>query len=374
MTKLHELQNLGQSIWYDNIRRALLDGGDLQAFVDAGVTGVTSNPSIFEKAIAGSSDYDQALKTLVTQASSAEKLYEALAFEDIQRTADILRPVYDATGGADGYVSLEVSPTLAHDTQRTVAEARRLFATLDRPNVMIKVPATPAGIPAIETLIGEGINVNATLMFSLDDYDAVAGAYIAGMEKLAASGGDPSTSSGRDLSKVASVASFFVSRVDGAVDKALAKIGDKDLQGKIAIANTKAAYARFGQTFSGERWEKLAAQGARVQRPLWASTSTKNLTYPDTLYVDTLIGPHTVNTVPPNTLDAFLDHGAVAPTLEQGLDEAQEQLAQLAELGIDLDAVTQKLQDDGVAAFAKAFESLLSSVEDKRARLLKASR
>ena len=367
MTKLHELAELGQSIWYDNIRRALLDSGELEALIEAGVTGVTSNPSIFEKAIAGSADYDSAMGDLVTEGKSEAGIFEALALEDIQRTADLLRPVYEETGGADGYVSLEVSPTLAHDTEGTVAEARRLFAALDRPNVMIKVPATPAGFPAVETLIGEGINVNVTLMFSLAHYDAVAEAYIAGLEKLAAAG--------RDLSKVASVASFFVSRVDTAVDRELDNLqaagsNIQSLKGKIAIANSKAAYTRFNEVFSGERWQRLAAQGARVQRPLWASTGTKNPLYPDTLYVDALIGPDTVNTVPPATLQAFMDHGTVGPTLESRLDEASDQLARLAGLGVDLDVITQKLQDDGVAAFANAFESLMGSIAEKRERLL----
>ncbi len=369
-TKLQQLAALDQSIWYDNIRRALLDHGDLQALVEAGVTGVTSNPSIFEKAIAGSADYDEAMAELVTEGRSlasrpgqAEiEIFEALAIEDIRRAADLLRPVYEGTNGVDGYVSLEVSPTLAHDTEGTIAEARRLFAALDRPNVMIKVPATPAGIPAIEALIGEGINVNVTLMFSLAHYDAVAEAYIAGLEKLAAEGGD--------LSKVASVASFFVSRVDTAVDRALEAMGNEELLGKIAIANAKAAYARFQETFGGPRWEKLAARGARVQRPLWASTGTKNPLYPDTLYVDALIGPDTVNTVPPATLSAFMDHGTAAPTLEEGVAEAREQLAQLAGLGIDLLAITQKLQDEGVTSFADAFQSLLASVAEKREKLL----
>jgi transaldolase len=263
MTKLHELAGLGQSIWYDNIRRALLDHGDLQALVEAGVRGVTSNPSIFEKAIAGSTDYDETLEELVREGRSETELYEALAIEDIQRAADILRPVYDRTEGVDGYVSLEVSPTLAHDTEGTIAEARRLFGAVDRPNVMIKVPATPAGIPAIEALIGEGININVTLMFSLAHYNDVTSAYIAGLEKLASTCGD--------LSKVASVASFFVSRVDTAVDRALDEVGNEELQGKIAIANAKVTYARFHEVFSGEQWERLAAQGARVQRPLWAA-------------------------------------------------------------------------------------------------------
>jgi len=374
MSKLHELASLGQSIWYDNIRRALLDSGGLKALIEEGVTGVTSNPSILEKAIAGSTDYDQALQQLVAEGKSVVEIYETLVLEDIGRAADLLRPVYDRTDGADGYVSLEVSPTLADDTEGTIAEARRLFAALDRPNVMIKVPATPEGIPAVETLIGEGINVNVTLMFSLAHYDVVAEAYISGLGKLAADGGD--------LSRVASVASFFVSRADTAVDRQLDNlqypVSDlqsptsiiQSLKGKIAIANAKSTYARFRETFSGKRWERLAAQGARVQRPLWASTSTKNPLYPDTLYVDGLIGPDTVDTVPPATLDAFQDHGTVALTLEEGLDEARDQLARLAELRVDLDGITQKLQDDGVAAFAKSFESLLTSIAEKRDRLL----
>ncbi|UCC89192.1 MAG: bifunctional transaldolase/phosoglucose isomerase, partial [Anaerolineales bacterium] len=362
MTKLQHLSNIGQSIWFDYIRRSFITSGELQALIDQGVQGVTSNPSIFEKAIAGSSDYDQDLQDLVIEGKSVEKIYEALTRDDIIRAADLMRPIYDKTNGADGYVSLEVSPTLAHNTQGTIAEARRLFAALDRPNVMIKVPATPAGIPAIEALIGQGINVNVTLIFSLAHYQAVAEAYIIGLEKLMAAGGD--------LSQVASVASFFVSRVDTVVDRALEQIGETELQGKIAIANAKAAYARFREIFSGPRWGKLVAQGARVQRPLWASTGTKNPHYPDTLYVDNLIGPHTVNTVPPATLQAYLDHGTPASTLESGLEEASTQLRHLAGLGIDLDSITQRLQDDGVAAFAKSFETLMASIAEKRDRLL----
>jgi transaldolase/glucose-6-phosphate isomerase len=362
MTKLHELADLGQAIWFDYIRRSFITSGELQALIDEGLRGVTSNPTIFEKAIAGSTDYDDALHRLVAEGKTVEAIYEALALDDIQRAADLLRPVYKQTGGADGYVSLEVNPNLAHDTEGTIAEARRLFTVLERPNVMIKVPATPAGIPAIETLISEGINVNVTLMFSLAHYEAVAEAYVTGLEKLAASGGD--------LSKVASVASFFISRVDSAVDRALEEIGETELQGKIAIANAKATYARFREVFSDERWERLAVQGARVQRPLWASTSTKNPLYPDTLYVDSLIGSDTVNTVPPATLNALLDHGTVAPTLEAGLGKARAQLAQLAELGVDLKALTQKLQDDGVAAFAKSFEALMAAIAEKREQLL----
>ena len=362
MTKLHKVAELGQAMWLDFIRRSFITSGELRALVDDGLRGVTSNPSIFEKAIAGSSDYDEDLRSLVNEGRTVDEIYEALVLDDIRMAADVLRTVFDATEGCDGYVSLEVSPALARDTAATVAEARRLFATLERPNVMIKVPATPEGIPAIRTLIGDGINVNATLMFSLDDYDAVAEAYLSGMEKLDERGGD--------ISKVASVASFFVSRVDGVVDPQLDAAGGKALLGKIAVANAKLAYARFLETFAGERWEHLSAKGARVQRPLWASTSIKNPGYSDVLYVDELIGPHTVNTLPPQTLNAFLEHGVAGVTLDKNLEEAQAQIAKLASLHIDLDAVTQKLQDDGVDAFANSFESLLSSIAEKRERLL----
>ena len=362
MTKLDQLADLGQSIWLDYIRRSFIDSGELRAWIDSGLRGVTSNPSIFEKAIAGSTDYDDALRELVAEGKSVQEIYEALALEDIASAADLLRPVYDRTKGLDGYVSLEASPTLAHDAAGTVAEVKRFFAALDRPNVMFKVPATPAGFPAIQALIAAGINVNVTLIFSVAQYEAVAEAYISGLEKLAAAGGD--------VSRVASVASIFVSRIDTAADRALEKIGETALQGKIAIANSKAAYARFREIFAGERWERLAAQGARVQRPLWGSTSTKDPSYPDTLYVDALIGSYTVNTVPPATLELFLDHGAIAPTLESDLEEARAQLARLTELGVSLDAITQELLDDGVAAFAKASEDLLISISRKRAQLL----
>ncbi len=362
VTKMNALTDLGQSIWYDNIRRALIDSGELGQLIDAGVTGITSNPSIFEKAIVGSTDYDRALRELVEAGKSVEEIYENLVFEDIQRAADLLYPVYERTAALDGYVSIEVSPALAHDTEGTIAEARRLFMALDRPNVMIKVPATEAGIPAIETLISEGINVNVTLIFSLKNYETVAEAYIRGLEKR--------VETHKDLSRIASVSSFFVSRLDSAVDRSLDKIGEQDLQGKIAIANAKTAYDHFKKIFSGERWTRLLRLGAQVQRPLWASTSTKNPLYPDTLYVDALIGPQTVNTVPPTTLQAFRDHGTVVRTLDEGLDEARAQLNALRELNIDLDSITEKLQQDGVAAFAQSFETLLSSISEKRERLL----
>jgi transaldolase len=370
MSKLQQLAELGQSVWYDNIERGLLDSGELHGLVEVGVRGVTSNPTIFEKAIGGSTAYDEQLERLAKQDKTAIEIFEALAIEDIRRAADLLRPVYDQSEAVDGYVSLEVSPELAHDTQGTIAEARRLFAALERPNILIKVPATPAGIPAIETLIAEGINVNVTLMFSLDHYDVVSEAYISGLEERAAAGGG--------LAGIASVASFFVSRVDTAVDRALDEVAEKDpasrevaesLKGKIAIANTKLAYGCFRQVFAGPRWERLVALGACVQRPLWASTSTKNPAYPDTMYVDSLIGPDTVNTMPHATIEAVLDHGTVALTLERGWEEAREQLAALAERGINLAAITEQVQGEGVAAFARSFESLIESVEQKRSQL-----
>ncbi|MDT8436153.1 MAG: bifunctional transaldolase/phosoglucose isomerase [Gemmatimonadota bacterium] len=358
--KLRDLAGLGQSIWYDNIRRAMLDSGELAGLVDAGVIGVTSNPSIFEKAIAGSADYDEAIGRLDADLP-AQEVFERLAVEDIRRAADILRPTYDRTDRLDGYVSLEVSPHLAHDTDGTVAEARRLWKALDRPNVMIKVPATPEGVPAIRTLIADGINVNVTLIFALTSYEAVAEAYLAGLEARA--------EDGRPLAGVASVASFFVSRVDVAVDEALAKTDDDELAGTIAISNAKLAYARAAVLFDGPRWEALADAGARPQRLLWASTSTKDPAYPDTLYVDELIGDGTVNTVPPATLDAFLDHGTVAATLGEDIDVARQRIARLDEIGVDFAAITGRLQAEGVKAFADSFDALLEAVDDKRQRL-----
>ncbi|MGC9520325.1 MAG: bifunctional transaldolase/phosoglucose isomerase [Anaerolineae bacterium] len=363
--KLSELAEVGQSVWLDYIRRSLIVDGELARLVNAGVRGVTSNPSIFEKAIAGSDDYDEQLQDLCSSGRTPLEMYEALAVRDIQMAADMMRAVYEATGGRDGYVSLEVNPELAHDAEGTIAEARRLFVAVGRPNVFIKVPATPAGMPAIRTLIGEGINVNVTLMFSLDQYDAVAEAYIAGLEALDAAGGD--------LASVASVASFFVSRIDVKVDAMLDGLGTSEaraLRGTIGIASAKLAYQRFKDTFMGPRWQKLADKGARFQRPLWASTSTKDPDYPDTLYPDALIGPHTVNTLPPETLEAFLDHGTVAPTVTADLDRARSQLAKLDELGIDLDMVTDELLAEGVEKFAQPFASLMESIRDKCQRMV----
>jgi transaldolase/glucose-6-phosphate isomerase len=361
MSRLAELSALGQAIWLDYIRRHLITSGGLQEMVDAGVTGVTSNPSIFEKAIAGSSDYDGAIERLAAQGKTVEEIYEDLTVEDIVNACDILRPVYEATSGGDGYVSLEVNPGLARDTQGTVDEAKRLFAAVDRPNLMIKVPATPEGIPAIEMLTAVGVNVNATLIFSAAAYESVAQAYMDGVQSHCKAGGDPA--------RIGSVASFFVSRVDTAVDAKLEALGEKDLLGKIAVANAKVAYARFKELLGGDAWRPLAAKGAMAQRPLWASTGTKNAAYSDILYVDELIGPHTVNTLPPSTLNAFLDHGTPAPTLESGLDEARHALERLDGLGIALDEVTDRLLEEGVNAFAKSFDTLMAVIAEKREQL-----
>lgn len=365
---IKELQKCGQSVWFDNVSRGLIKSGGLQKLIDTGITGLTSNPSIFEKAISSGTDYDEAMVGLARSGKSAAEVFEALAIQDIRDVADLMRPIHDATGGRDGFASLEVNPHLAADTEGTIAEARRLFAALDRPNVMIKVPATPEGIPAVKQLIGEGINVNITLIFSLDMYAQVREAYIAGLEKLASDGGD--------VSKIGSVASFFVSRVDSAVDGQLEdKIANgspelKDLLGKAAIANAKLAYREFNKTFNQDRFASLKRSGANVQRPLWASTSVKNIAYSDVLYVDSLIGEHTVNTLPEVTLDAFLEHGNPRPTLADGVDEASDAVERLKSAGVSMDQITSKLLADGVKAFADSFDALLENVDAKRVELL----
>ncbi|MFN8378000.1 MAG: bifunctional transaldolase/phosoglucose isomerase [Anaerolineae bacterium] len=365
-----DVQAFGQSIWYDNIRRSLLDSGELQRMVhEDGVLGVTSNPTIFQKAIGESSDYDSAIQTMLDL--DAYAIYEKLAIEDIQRALDILRPVYDRTGGRDGYVSLEVSPLIANDTATTVSEAIRLFKAVNRANTMIKIPATEAGIPAIEEAIAAGINVNVTLIFGISNYLHVAEAYIRGLERLHEAGGD--------VSEVASVASFFLSRIDTAVDRILdnnikAALGrdlervsvNNRLKGKAAIANAKIAYKRFMQIFYGERFAALRELGAQNQRLLWASTGTKNPAYSDTMYLDNLIGRDTVNTVPPDTLKVFKDHGTVADTLGRGLDEAETVMDQLAEIGVDMEQITNRLQVDGVESFSESFRGLLDQVDAKR--------
>lgn len=365
MSRLHELfQVHGQSIWLDFISRDLIRSGKLQALIDLGVRGVTSNPTIFDQAIGSGRGYDDDLARLAAGGATPFQAYDALSQADVAAAADLLRPLYEASDGADGFVSIEVNPDLAYDSEATVAEARRLWEALDRPNIMIKVPATPPGIVAIRRLIAEGVNVNATLMFSLAHYDAVAYAYIEGLEARAARG--------QDVSRVASVASFFVSRIDTVVDKALAAAGNTAWQGRVAVANAKLAYRRFGEVFSGPRWEALAARGARYQRPLWASTSTKNPAYADLHYVNPLIGPHTVNTVPLATLEAALDHVVVARTVDEGVEEAQALIAGLADLGIDFDRVTEDLQVAGVEAFARSFHHLLDTIAARLSALVPA--
>ena len=326
MRKLDRLADIGQSVWYDYIRRAFLDSGGLERLVEEGVRGVTSNPAIFDKAIAGSEDYDEDIARFATEGRPVGEIYEALVVADIRAAADQMRSVYDRSSGADGFVSLEVSPELADNTAGAVADAQRLFRAVDRPNLMIKVPATEAGVPAVRELIGQGISVNVTLLFGVDNYRNVAEAFISGVEILAESG--PTIEGGQSVEGIASVA--------------------------------------FREIFSAPRWAKLQELGARPQRLLWASTGTKNPLFSDTLYVDSLIGPDTVNTAPPATLDAFLDHGTVGLTITEGLDRAKKQLESLSGLGVDLLAITRRLQRDGVSSFAKAFESLTKSVSEKR--------
>jgi len=364
---LLKLEAFGQSIWIDFIRRGTILSGELKKLIDEdGVTGVTSNPSIFEKAIGGSSDYDEAIRALADQGKSMEQIYESLAVEDIQHTADLFRPVYDRLEGADGFVSLEVSPRLANKTAQTIAEAHRLWKEVARPNVMIKVPATKEGLPAIQQLVGEGINVNITLLFGLPRYRKVAEAYIAGLETLVAQG--------KSLKSVASVASFFLSRIDSLLDPTLEKLIATDrskkefseqCHGQVAILSARAAYQIYQELFGGARFAKLKALGARPQRLLWASTSTKNPAYDDLKYIEALIGPHTINTVPAETLTAYRDHGKPAVRLDSDAATVAVVLGRLKELGIDLDAATKKLEEEGVQKFARAFDGLMKAIKGK---------
>jgi transaldolase/glucose-6-phosphate isomerase len=369
-TPIQELRAQGQSLWLDNIRRQLVSSGELARLRDEGISGVTSNPTIFEKAVSGSTDYDEALVRLVGSGQTPDEILWELMLEDIRAAADVFRPVYDDTAGADGFVSIEVSPRLAKDTQGTIEMARDLFERAARPNVMVKIPGTREGLPAIRTMIGAGVNINVTLIFSTERYDEVVEAFTAGLEDLQRSGGD--------LSRVASVASFFVSRVDTKVDKLLeARLeaattpAERErvnaLFGKAGIANSKMAYEHWRQLHHGGRWEPLRADGARPQRCLWASTSTKDPRYPDTMYVEELIGPETVDTVPPATLAAFREHGEVRRSLDEDVPGARRQLRELAELGIDLRVVTAELEEEGVASFEKSFDSLLGAIEQEAA-------
>lgn len=363
MNTLQKLAQLGQSIWYDNISRDVITRGELRKMVDEGLLGVTSNPTIFDKAISGSSAYDEQIKALVKENRTidAGKIIQALMVKDIQMACDVLRTVYDRTTGGDGFVSIEVTPNKARDTQATIEEVRELWSTVNRPNLMVKIPATREGLPAIEQAIAEGVNINVTLIFSVERYREVTHAYIAGLERRAADG--------KPVGHVASVASVFVSRIDTLVDDLLAK---KDagkhtaLMGKAAVANSKMVYQAFKEEFAVQRFRALEAKGARVQRPLWGSTGTKNPAYSDLLYVDTLIGAHTVNTVPPATYTAILDHGKPALTVESDLDGARKVLSDTAAAGIDMKWVLQKLEDDGVAAFEKSFDGLYANLSKKR--------
>ncbi|MDJ0665433.1 MAG: transaldolase [Acidimicrobiia bacterium] len=363
MGKLHDLHAAGQSVWLDFIRRDILESGELGVMVADGIRGLTSNPAIFKNAIASSNAYDGAIASSVSNDPDASALdvFEHLAVSDIQDAADALRSVYDSSNGGDGYVSLEVSPHLAHDTEGTIDEAHRLWGRVGRPNLMIKVPATTEGIPAIEELIAAGINVNATLMFSLQDYEEVAQAYVRGIRRAA------------DPSHIASVASFFVSRVDTSTDAALEKDGSEAAlaqRGKAAVANAKLAYARYREIFEGEAFADQVERGARAQRVLWASTGTKNPAYSDVLYVEPLIGPNTVNTMPPATIEAYADHGDVKnAALTKDVDVAREDIAVLSQFGIDFDEITRELKVAGVKAFADSFDDLLATVNEKISRL-----
>jgi len=366
-TKLHELADLGQSVWLDYIHRSLITSGGLQKYVDQGLRGVTSNPTIYEKAIAESDVYDDQIHELALAGKSAEEIYEELMFEDCRMATDILRPVYDQSGGLDGYFSLEVNPHLAHDTAASSAAARRFFKAVDRPNLMVKIPATPEGMPAIQALTAEGNDINITLMFSLEQYDQVAEAFLSGLEEH--------ISVFHELNQIVSVASFFVSRIDVKIDPMLDKINAPEaqaLKGKIGIANAKMAYQRFKETFHGERWQRLQEKGAHEQRVLFGSTGTKNPNYSDVLYANGLIGLNTVNTMPPETIEAFLDHGKVELTLERDLDEARAQLDQLEKLGIKLSDVTREILDEGVEKFIKPFDSLMETITQKQSKLISA--
>ncbi|MBK9209488.1 MAG: transaldolase [Anaerolineales bacterium] len=358
MTPIQKLTSLGQSLWYDNIQRKLLENGELKAMIERGdIRGVTSNPTIFQNAIAKTNDYDAALIPLAWSGWDAEKIFWQLAIEDIQEACDLFRPLYDETKGGDGYVSLEVSPYLANETDATAKQAKELWERVNRPNLMVKIPATKAGIPAIRQTIAAGINVNVTLIFSLERYAEVMDAYLSGLEDRVAAN--------EPINMIASVASFFVSRVDTEVDPRLPK--DSALLGKAAIANAKLAYHAFEETFTSARFATIKARfSARVQRPLWASTGTKNPAYSDTIYVDSLIGPDTVNTVPPATLDAFRDHGNAAVTITRGLDESKSQLAELESAGVSMNQVTDELEEEGVKSFADAFKVLLDVVDERR--------
>ena len=375
---LLELKKHGQSVWYDNLNRELIASGALQRMVDDdGVSGGTSNPSIFEKAVNTGNAYDEHLRKLVDEGPELPDIYDELTVTDVQQSADLFRAIYDHTAGADGFASLEVSPLIANDTQASIDAAHRLFRELDRPNAMIKIPGTPEGLPAIEQCLADGLNINITLLFGVENYEQVAWAYISALEKRRAAG--------QPVDRIASVASFFVSRVDSLTDEKLQqKIESassdseraelKSLLGKAGVANAKIAYAKYQEVFSSPRWKALEDAGARVQRCLWASTSTKNPDYRDVMYIEELIGPDTINTMPQSTLDAFREHGVVAPTLERGVDDAFATIRRLEEVGISFRSVTDELQVDGVRLFSESFAKANDSIRNKRDALLAPSR
>jgi transaldolase len=365
-SRLHQLSELGQSVWIDSLSREWLRTGELQRMMDEdAVVGVTSNPTIFQKAMSEGGWYDDQLREVLAEEDDLKEIFLRLAFDDITEACDLFHPVWQRTDGVDGRVSLEVDPNFANDTEATIEEAQRFHDTIDRPNLYVKIPATKEGLPAIEEMISRGKSINVTLIFSLERYAEVAEAYIRGLERLVAEGGD--------LANTLSVASFFVSRVDTETDKRLDTSGGADdLKGRLAIANAKLAYQRYKEIFSGGRWEALAARGARPQRCLWASTSTKNPAYRDVMYVEELIGPQTVNTMPKETIEAFQDHGEVRSTLEEGLDEAHQLFEELARVGIDYDDVTRVLEEEGVQKFADSFEELLEGIRAKRGELVSA--
>jgi transaldolase len=365
-SRLHQLSKLGQSVWIDYLSRRLIQEGELERLMrEDAVVGVTSNPTIFQKAISEGDAYDEQMRVVLSQKDDPKEVFLELAVKDVQDACELMRSVWDERQGQDGYVSIEVDPNLAFETDATIAEAQRLHELVNRPNCFVKIPATQAGLPAIEEMIARGRNINVTLIFSLQRYAEVVEAYLRGLERLVESGGD--------ASKVASVASFFVSRVDTEADRRLDEAGaPDDLKGKLAVANAKLAYQRYKELFSGTRWEALAQKGARTQRCLWASTSTKNPAYRDVLYVEDLIGPETVNTMPEETILAFQDHGEVALTLEHDLDEATRVFERIAEAGVDYDDVVAVLEQEGVQKFSDSFAELLDGVRAKRGELVSA--
>jgi transaldolase len=364
-SRLHQLSELGQSVWIDSLSREWLETGELARMMEEdAVVGVTSNPTIFQKAMSGGEWYDEQLREVLNGEDDLKEVFLQLAARDIEDACDLLRPVFDATNGLDGYVSMEVDPNFAYDTEATIDEATRFHDWIDRPNLYVKIPGTAPGLPAIEEMIARGRNINVTLIFGLDRYVEVTEAYIRGVERLVEAGGDPS--------RVSSVASFFVSRVDTEADRRLDELGRTGLEGKLAVANAKLAYQRYEEIFAGARWAALEDKGATKQRCLWASTSTKNPEYRDVMYVEELIGPESVNTMPKETIEAFQDHGEVALTLERGIDEARKLFRDLTAAGVDYDDVIATLERDGVEKFADSFRELLEGIEAKRRQLVRA--